>query len=120
GGTSGRSEKSISSSRIRSSRCQSVCECGEIDFFFISCCLPYRDDTNDIVSVGMDHCGERSSQEPEGDEPLLAVTLPFVLDRNRMSFEDRLSVLKVDSMFLEVRHTLVFIPRIPCHCSYSP
>src|SRR4051794_40914307 len=52
---SGQFEKSISSSRMASTRAQSVLEVGKVDSLLISRCLSDGNDPDSVITFGVDH-----------------------------------------------------------------
>ncbi len=80
GVTSGQSDRSISSSVIVSSRCQSVSDLLEIGFLLIFGCLSCRNNAYVVFTFCMNHCNNLSLKQTESHKPLFSVVKAIVFN----------------------------------------
>src|SRR6185369_2157476 len=90
----------------------------EEDLFFISRRLSKRDHVNARRRLGVNDGNDYSSEESQGHEPLLAVCEAIVLESESRPFEYSGCIHEVQTMILQVKTTLPFIPGKPHRLVY--
>src|SRR5690348_17458396 len=84
---------------------QSVLDLAEVDLRFTLRCFAEGDDADFMLGLRMDDGHRSSSQQAKGDEPLLAVGEPIVLERERETVEHLRSIDEVESVGLQIGST---------------
>src|SRR3954451_801031 len=113
GGISGRSERSISSSFIRSTRSQSLWDCGEVALLFTACRLSHRDHPDVIILFGVDHRNDAAFQDAKRDEALLTVGKTIIFQGDGMAVEEPLGAQEIKAVLPEILRPFGLIPRHP-------
>src|SRR4051812_16014443 len=94
-------------------RSKSDLEVLEDDFFFISRRLSKRVHVNPRRRLGVDDGNHNSSEESQRHEPLLAVREAIVLESESRSLKYSGCIYEVQTMILQVKTTLPFVPGKP-------
>lgn len=119
GVSSGFSERSMSSSRSASRRCQSVIDRFEKCFLLTACRLSRGYDSNPLIGLGMRHRDQPALHQSDSDEALFTVSGARVLDGDRIAGEHRLAIGEVEPVLADVRLALLLVPfKLNNHCSY--
>src|SRR5436190_6640162 len=93
----------------------------EEDRFFISRRLSKRDHVNARRRLGVNDGNDHSSEKSQRREPLLVVREAIVLEGESRSFEYSGCIYEVQTMILQIKTTLPFIPGKPHrHIVYTP
>src|SRR3954452_17947882 len=119
GGISGRSERSMSSSFIRSTRSQSLWDCGEVALFFTACRLSHRDYPDVIVMFGVDHRNDAAFQDAKRDEALLTIAKTIIFQGDGMPVEKPLGAQEIESVLPEILRPFHPTSPAPEECNYA-
>jgi len=87
---------------------QSVLDLVEVDLRFTLRGFAEGDDADFMLGLRVNDGYRSPSQQTKGDEPLLAVREPVVLEREREAIEHERSIDEVEPMSLQVRGTFGF------------